>query len=195
MVFLAVSAAYLYTYPQANVFYAGVVLLHASAGLVASVWLALLLTRLWRNGTVIARLGWVLLAGGAVLGLVLIRIGTASPEWNWLYVHIALSLAGVGLLLADWTGRWGWLSAGASGAAARVLIFLAVLAGLGFAARYVRESAWLSRARIEDPSMPPATMNGEGDGPEGAFFPSSAQVYGGQTIPSKYFMESDSCKR
>ena len=38
-------------------------------------------------------------------------------------------------------------------------------------------------------------MNGEGDGPSGPFFPSSAQVYGGQKIPSNFFMESDSCKR
>ncbi len=195
LVFLAVSAGYLYAYPQANVFYAGVVLLHASAGLVASVWLALLLARLLRNGTVVARLGWAFLTGGAILGLVLIRIGTSRPEWNWLYLHIALSLAGVGLLLADWSGRRGWLSAGASGAVVRVLIFLALLTGLGFAARYSRESGWLRRARIENPSLPPATMNDEGDGPQGAFFPSSAQVYGRQKIPSKYFMESDSCRR
>src|SRR5260370_28869008 len=38
-------------------------------------------------------------------------------------------------------------------------------------------------------------MNGEGDGADGPFFPSSAQVYGKQKIPSKFFMESDSCKR
>jgi hypothetical protein len=38
-------------------------------------------------------------------------------------------------------------------------------------------------------------MDGEGDGPQGLFFPSSAQVYGTKKIPSKYFMESDSCKR
>src|SRR5438034_4848896 len=43
--------------------------------------------------------------------------------------------------------------------------------------------------------MPPATMNDEGDGPQGHFFPSSAQVYGREKIPSKFFMESDSCKR
>ena len=195
LVFLAVSAAYLYTFPQPNVFYAGVVLLHALAGLVATAWLALLLTGLLRNGTIVSRLGWVLVAGGATLGLVLIRIGTARSEWNWLYLHIALSLAGIGLLLAESAGRRGWLSAGATGIAARVLISLPVLAGLGLGARYVRESGWLSRARIENPSLPPTTMNNEGDGPQGAFFPSSAQVYGGQKIPSKYFMESDSCKR
>ncbi len=38
-------------------------------------------------------------------------------------------------------------------------------------------------------------MDGEGDGPSGPFFPSSAQVYGGEKIPSQFFMESDSCKR
>ena len=38
-------------------------------------------------------------------------------------------------------------------------------------------------------------MNDEGDGPQGDFFPSSAQVYGKQKIPSKFFMESDSCQR
>ncbi len=195
LVFLAVSAAYLYTYPQATVFYAGVVLLHALAGLVATGWLVFLLTRLLRNGTIVSRLGWVLVLGGATVGLVLIRIGTARPEWNWLYLHIGLCLAGVGLLLAEWAGRRGWLAAGAGGTAARVVILFVVLAGLGLGAGYVRESGWLSRTRIHNPSMPPVTMNEEGDGPQGAFFPSSAQVYGGQKIPSKYFMESDSCKR
>ncbi len=44
--FLVVSAIYLYAFPQANVLYAGVVLLHAAAGVVASVWLLLWLVRL-----------------------------------------------------------------------------------------------------------------------------------------------------
>ena len=57
------------------------------------------------------------------------------------------------------------------------------------------KSRWANRARIENPDMPPVDMDGEGDGPEGRFFPSSAQVYGSQKIPSKFFMESDSCKR
>jgi Tfp pilus assembly protein PilF len=72
---------------------------------------------------------------------------------------------------------------------------LALLAAIGYGARYVRESRWQNRARIENPAMPPATMNDEGDGPEGHFFPSSAQVYGKKKIPSKFFLESDSCKR
>ena len=55
--FLALSAIYLYAYPQANVFYAGVVLLHAVAGVVASVWLLLWLVRKWRKGEPLVRAG------------------------------------------------------------------------------------------------------------------------------------------
>ena len=71
---------------------------------------------------------------------------------------------------------------------------MALLAGLGYGANYIRES-WQTRLRIQNPIMPPESMNEEGDGANGPFFPSSAQVYGNQKIPSKFFMESDSCKR
>src|SRR5260370_550241 len=71
---------------------------------------------------------------------------------------------------------------------------LAAMAGVGYGGQYIRES-WQTGSRIQNPTMPPDTMNGEGDGPEGSFFPSSAQVYGKQKIPSKFFMESESCKR
>src|SRR3989442_768125 len=195
LVFLVVSATYLYTFPQPNIFYAVIVLLHATTGVVAAVMLAIFFFRLLRNGSFAARVGWVLLAAGAVIGIVLIKTGTPRVEWNWLYVHILLSLAGVGILFADWAGNRGWLGIGAARAVLRLAICLLALAGLGYGARYVRESRWQKHARIENPAMPPANMSGEGDGPEGAFFPSSAQVYGKRKIPSKFFMESDSCKR
>src|SRR6266436_2232633 len=195
LVFLVVSATYLYTFPQPNIFYAVLVLLHATTGVVAAVMLAIFFSRLLRNGSFAARAGWVLLAAGAVIGIVLIKIGTPRVEWNWLYVHILLSLAGVGILFADWAGNRGWLGTGAARAVLRSAICLLALAGLGYGAHYVRESRWQKHARIENPAMPPANMSGEGDGPEGAFFPSSAQVFGGKKIPSKFFMESDSCQR
>ena len=197
--FLALSAFYLYTFPQANVFYAVIVLLHAVGGVLAGILLIPTLVRFLRSGNLVSRVGWLTIAAGAVLGLILIKTGTLRTEWNKLYYHIALSVVGIGLLVA------GRLSAGASSnsspigsrvaaGALRVVFCLAILAGIGWAARYVRES-WQTRNRIENPTMPPDTMNGEGDGPEGSFFPSSAQVYGKQKIPSKFFMESDSCKR
>src|ERR1700680_963871 len=192
--FLVISAAYLYTFPQPSIFYAGVVLLHAFSGVIAAILLVPSLIRLLRHGSFLARAGWLLIAGGAVLGLILIKTGTARTEWRWLYFHIVISLIGLGLLIADQLGRRGWLGSGVATAALRTAICLAVLAGIGYSARYVRES-WQTRSRIQNPTMPPDNMNAEGDGPEGAFFPSSAQVYGGQKIPSKFFMESDSCKR
>ena len=195
LVFLSVSAFYLYGFPQTNVFYAVVVLLHALAGAAAAIVLVILLVPIFRDATTLNRIGWLLMLGGALLGCVLIKTGTPRTEWNRLYIHIALSLAGVGILFAEWTGTSGWLPLKTSGSITRVAITLMVFAAIGAGARYLRESGWRGSARIVNPLMPPADMNGEGDGPQGAFFPSSAQVLGAQKIPSQYFMESNSCKR
>ncbi len=190
--FLGVSAIYLYAFPQANVLYAGVVLLHAVAGVVASVLLLLWLVRSWRQGEPLVRVGMVLLFLGAIPGLVLIYTGTLRTEWPLVYVHLGLSFLGAGLIAAARIGDHGWLP---RRAVLRVAAVLAVLAVLPPVARYFREARWNQHGRIENPALPPLTMNGEGDGPSGPFFPSSAQVYGGEKIPSKFFMESDSCKR
>ncbi len=195
LIFLFISAGYLYTFPQPNVFYAAVVLLHAVVGVLAALLLVIFLSPLLRDKSTVSQLGWVLLAGGAAFGLVLVRTGTARPEWNLLYAHILLSVVGAGIVFAEWLGAHGWLSPKLRGSIMRCAICLLVLGALGAGARYVRESRWQNLARIENPLMPPASMNDEGDGANGPFFPSSAQVYGGQKIPSKFFMESDSCKR
>ncbi len=194
LAFLLISAAYLYALPQPNIFYAGVVLLHALAGIVTAIVLALFLFRRVKNESLPARAGWLFVAAGAVLGVILIKTGTPRSEWKWLYFHIVISLLGVGLLIADQLGQRGWLVSNAGESVLRIAICLVVLAGIGGGARYVRES-WQTRGHIQNPTMPPDSMNAEGDGPGGAFFPSSAQVYGKHKIPSKFFMESDSCKR
>src|ERR1700730_7323908 len=191
---LVITAAYLYTFPQPNTFYAVVVPLHALGGVVAAILVVPTLLRVLRSGSWFSRAGWTLIATGAILGLILIKTGTPRTEWRWLYLHIAISLVGVAVLFAEWLGERGWLASSFGSDAIRATICLVALAAVGYSARYIRES-WQTRNRIENPAMPPATMNEEGDGPQGAFFPSSAQVYGGQKIPSKYFMESDSCQR
>jgi len=199
LAFLAISAAYLYTFPQATIFYAGIVLLHAAGGVLAAVFLIPALFRLLRTGSLSIRLGWLLIAAGAAVGLVLIKTGTLRTEWNKLYLHIALSLAGMGLLIAArlnarTSSEAAPIGSRLASSAIRIVLCLGVLAGIGYGARYIRQG-WETRSRIQNPTMPPDNMNGEGDGPEGSFFPSSAQVYGKQKIPSKFFMESDSCKR
>jgi tetratricopeptide (TPR) repeat protein len=187
--FLVVSAIYLYAFPQANVLYAGVVLLHAVAGVVASVLLLLWLLRSWRQGEPLVRAGMIFLFLGAIPGLVLIYTGALRTHWTLVYVHIGVSFLGAALIAA---ARLTWLS---HHALIRVAAVLAVLAVVVPVARYLRDARWNQHGRIENPTLPPVSMDGEGDGPTGPFFPSSAQVYGGQKIPSKFFMESDSCKR
>ncbi len=171
--FLVVSAIYLYAFPQANVFYAGVVLLHAVAGVVVSVLLVLWLIRSWRQGEPLVRVGMVFLFLGAIPGLVLIYTGALRTEWTLVYIHIGVSFLGAGLIAA---ARLKSLS---RHAVIRVTAVLALLAVLAPVARYLREARWNQRGRIENPTLPPVSMDGEGDGPTGPFFPSSAQVYGG----------------
>ncbi len=194
IVFLSVSAGYLYAFPQPTIVYAGVVLLHAFAGVIVTILLVPALARFVRHGTFLQRAGWVLIATGAALGIILIKTGTARSEWKWFYLHIAISLLGVGFLLAERLGTGRSRTSSYAKAALRTAICLLAIAALGYGAYRVRES-WQARGRIQNPSIPPENMNGEGDGPQGSFFPSSAQVYGNQKIPSKFFMESDSCKR
>jgi hypothetical protein len=194
VVFLVFSAFYLYAFPQANVFYACIVLLHTLTGVLLAVFLVPSLLRLLRTGSITSRAGWLLITVGAVVGLILIKTGTSRAEWNKLYLHILISMAGIGLLVAVWLGKRGWMGTTPVGTFMRLAVCVALLAAVGYGARYVRES-WHARVRIQNPTMPPDTMNGEGDGPQGAFFPSSAQVIGTDKIPSKFFMESDACQR
>src|SRR6266404_9580105 len=195
IIFLFISAAYHFAFPQANIFYAADVLLHVAAGTLTSILLLPFLRRILGEANRATAIGWILLSAGALLGLVLIYKGTRRADWNWLYLHIFLCLAGVGILVSEWAGRRGWLASGRGAAVVRPILCFAILAALSFGAKYARESRWQLSLTINNPALPPASMDAEGDGPQGPFFPSSAQVYGGQKIPSKFFMESDSCQR
>jgi Flp pilus assembly protein TadD len=189
--FLFLSAVYLFAFPQTNLAYGLVVILHVLLGILTSVLLVPYLWRLYREGRLLAEAEWLVLTIGAVLGLYLIHKGTRRADWNWAYAHIVFSLIPVAVLIARrWSTKRAFsLSWGA------VTVSFALLALLSTSAWYVRHSRWEQSARIVNPKMPPAEMGGEGDGPEGPFFPSSAQVKSGEKIPSKFFMESDSCQR
>ncbi len=94
---LVASAAYLYPFPQANLIYPAVVVIHVVGGMVASVVGAIMLSRLLRQGSWIWKAGWLLLAAGTALGLLLIYTGTAHSEFRWLYAHIVFVHGGRGL--------------------------------------------------------------------------------------------------
>jgi Flp pilus assembly protein TadD len=192
---LALSAIYLYSYPTATILYGGGVLVHAGAGILLAICLIPILRRVFSESTTLARIGWILLAGGTALGLVLIKVGTPNRLRAWLYLHIALSAAGILLLASEWIARRGWFGRGPAGAAAGFAALALALTGIAAGSWWTRNVAWKSGYRVVNPKMPAETMGGEGDGPEGKFFPSSVQTRDKKNIPAKYFMQSQACER
>jgi tetratricopeptide (TPR) repeat protein len=197
LVFLTATAAYLYGYPSATITYAVVDLFHVAAGVVVFLLLLAFLVPLLWSATNLARFGWLLLAAGTILGIALIKIGTPHRLWDWLYAHIALCVVGTFLLLADWLHSRGWLGrtsvSRVLGFASLAVLTFAISAGLW----WTREIGWReARAnRIINPLMPPDSMDREGDGASGKFFPSSAQTKHDVNIPPQYFMKSEACQR
>ena len=195
LIVLIVSAAYLYGYPSATISYGVVVLFHIAAGIFFTILLVAFLIRRLTKETLVARFGWLALAAGAILGIVLIKTGTPIHLKRWLYAHIAFCVLGSLLVATSWMISRGWLG---SGVAQRGLGFVALLlltVGIVAGAWWTREIAWKNTNRIINPHMPPESMDSEGDGSQGKFFPSSAQTRHGVNIPSQYFMKSDACQR
>src|SRR5437660_10244197 len=194
LVALTLSAVYLYGYPSATIFYFIVDLLHVALGIVLAILLFFCVVRLLPRETLLGRLGWLWLAAGALLGIVLIKIGTPLRLKPWLYAHIALCVLGTLFLATAWLiskGRLGNSALKRSlGFAALTLLTMAMAAG----AWWTREVAWQNANRISNPLMPPESMDREGDGPRGKFFPSSAQTKHGRNIPSQSIMKSDDCQ-
>jgi len=192
---LTLSAIYLYAFPAATIIYGGGVLLHTGAGILLAVLLTPILRTVFRESGLAEKLAWMLLAAGTVLGLVLIKIGTPNRFKTWLYLHIALCAIGVLLLLTSWVARRNWLGKGIAGAGTSFAAVALLLTAIGAGSWWVRTVAWKNAYRVENPKMPAATMDGEGDGPSGKFFPSSVQTRDGGYIPAKYFMQSQACER
>jgi len=192
---LFLTAAYIFVWPAANVPYFAAVLLHLVAGIVLVVVLALSLRSILAAASPAQRIGWPLLALGGVLGLILIFTGTRKSDWPLLFAHVGACIAGGALLLSAWAGRRGFMVGSYLKGAVRggVFVIAAVLVTMG--AWWVRTVPWEHANRIENPQIAPATMNAEGDGPAGLYFPSSAQTKHGGRIPADYFIESDACQR
>jgi len=195
LVALMVSALYLYGYPSATITYALADLLHIALGILFTILLVYYLLRLLPNETLLARLGWILLAAGAVIGIVLIKVGTPIRLKSWLFAHIALCIVGALFLATSWLASRGWLGRGILQRGLGFAALALLTAGIAAGAWWTREVTWEKTNRITNPLMPPETMDNEGDGPQGKFFPSSAQTRHGGNIPSQYFMKSDACQR
>lgn len=178
---LALNGAYLAAFNSATLFYMANVLLHFVAG-VALVILLLTLLRRAKGG---ARLAALLLIGSALPALYLVIKGNTLEQRAWLYAHIAIAAAGAAALCVwAWPRyrRFGPLLAGS----------LAALALLPLAA-HLQSRWWPNPAdRIRNQAPAPASMEEEGEGPRGPFWPSSARTNQG-LIPADYFLDSEQC--
>ncbi|ABF40684.1 Tetratricopeptide repeat protein [Candidatus Koribacter versatilis Ellin345] len=194
LAFLVVSAIYLYAWPAPNLVYPAVVLAHAGFGVLVTLLGLRYIPKLRTSGLLAGSAG-ALMGVGAVIGIVLIFIGTSRPQRYALWAHIAFCVVAV-VLLATWLVRQRRANSGVSsgtpwGAFAGIVALVAVVS---VAAWYAR-GFWSKQYAIKNPNAAPLTMDDEGDGSTGMFFPSSAQVAGKRKIPAKFFMESDACAR
>jgi len=192
---LFITAVYVFAWPSASIVYFAGVILHVAGGVVLLLLLPFLLRRILRKTTAVGRAGWILLAIGGVLGAVLIFTGTRRHEWPLVAAHIVTCVAGGALVASAWAGKRGLLSNSNLAAAFRSVIFLAAGALAVGGAWWLRTVPWERAHIIENPPISPETMDNEGDGPQGPFFPSSAQTADGQHIPANYFTESQACER
>lgn len=179
---LAVNAGYLYAFETPSLFYVVNVFLHLGLGLALGVLLFLYLRRSWRELSLEGKLAAGLLTLSFLTGVYLIYTGTSRPHLSALNLHILLSCAAVGLLVIHLAIRrqaWGLALAGA---AVGLAIPLVVQWG-GINTGYV----------IRNPVVVPTSMEEEGAGPGSPFWPSSSNTNVNTTIPSNFFMDSESC--
>jgi Flp pilus assembly protein TadD len=195
VVMLFVTAIYLHVLPSPTLTYVAIVLVHAGIGVVTVLYLLPKLRQILSFKDGAHNAGWLLIVAGAGVGIALFFIGTSRPNWKWMYSHEVLSFAGLALLSAYWVGSKGWLARTRVHAALRYAAFLVLFGAIGIGGWQIRQGRWLASHQIKNPPNAPLSMDAEGDGAQGAFFPSSAQTMHRGGIPSKYFMESTACQR
>ena len=192
---LAATAMFLYAYPAASLVYEAVVVVHIVLGVALLIFAVPALWRSLRETSAMERTGWIILLVGGVIGTVLLFTGGRRDKWLVLTSHEALSVLALAVLLWVWGGRRGWLARNTATSVLRFSVVLVALCGLAAGAWWLRTVPWQRAYTIHNPTIAPAAMGEEGDGPKGPFYPSAAQTSTGGTVPEDYFMDSATCKR
>ena len=193
-VLLFLNSLWLLAAPSASLAYVANVVAHPLLGLgLAASTLVWVMGRPRSFGRLLSA-GLGLLGVGLLLGGGVLVVGATRP-WEWLLdLHVAASAAGAVLVGAHaWRMAAGGLAP--SWAIRGGLAALAVAALMTPALRAAWDAGWRDAHRIVNPVRPPATMEGEGDGPDSPFFPSSARTNTGDVIPADFFLTSETCGR
>ena len=188
---LAVNSAYLAARADASLFYFANVALHVALGFACSATVSRLARRAWPSLDGLWRAAASLFAVGSLLGVALLFTGATRPYRPVLYAHAALvGLAAVLALLAGARRALAFAAPAARAAA----VAAAVLAAAAPVARVLADR-YPPQHRIVNPALAPLAMEGEGQGPQGPFFPSSGETNVGGVVPSNFFMKSQDCAR
>ena len=191
---LLFTAAYEYAWPTPTIHYYALVALHLVAGILFLLLLFFLSGKIWRHSPALERTAWSFLVLGGGIGVALIFTGTLRNDFPLLYTHIIASILGVILLLGSCMRRTRFFSTAISAAACWTII-VAAFASASYGEWWLRNTRWQAAYKIENPKVAPATMNDEGGGSAGPFFPASVQVANNAQIPKEFFLESETCKQ
>jgi tetratricopeptide (TPR) repeat protein len=166
LVLLVLNSAYLAAFAQASILYELNVLLHLGLGLALAV----------------VAVGWArsyprecgaFVASAAAAMYLVFRGNLVEHRWA-LWLHVALALAALILIGRKYRLAYAGVAC--------------VLAALAASATVLRP-----RETIENPLIPPLSMDQEGGGAQSPFAPSSAQTNTGKIIPANFFMDSEAC--
>jgi len=191
MLALGLNSLYLAARAEASLFYFGNVALHVVLGLATAALVGGLARRRWAGLGAAWRSAAIVAAAGTALGAALLVTGATRPWRPLLYAHVGLLALGALLALAAGLRRGLPVPPGAVRWSATAAGLLALAAP---AARLAADR-FPPRHAIVNPSLPPPSMEGEGQGARGPFFPSSGETSTGGPVPSNFFMTSADCAR
>jgi Tfp pilus assembly protein PilF len=195
---LVVNSSWLLSLDDPSVGYLVGLFVHFGLGSLLTVLFLLYLRQTWSDWSRLGRWSAAILLISAGLGVFLLLFGATRPwagfgePMRWVGPAHAL-VGGFGvLLMVGWLAgrlpRWSM--------AWRVIwVVLLFSLSLPIVWRWFGREERAARAAIINPLTPPLTMDGEGQGPKGPFFPSSATTNTGGTIPANFFLTSESCAR
>jgi hypothetical protein len=193
---LALNSAYLSAFPAASLPYYAQAILHAGLGVAllvgALVWARVRRPRLTTLPGAALALG---LVAGA-LGVAILWLGATQPYRGLLMAHVVASAAAVVLAVLATTRHLSASPRPGLRRAFAVAVALVAVAGVGaVVATLTRDTRLRETYAIRNPQAPPTSMDGEGAGAGGPFFPSSAETTTRGIIPSDFFLSSRSCER
>src|SRR5260370_5714746 len=162
---LVLTGAYLYALPSATIFYFANVALHSGLGVLVALGLLVYLFRGLGKDSLLTKFGWLLLAVGAALGIVLMVIGTPHRFQTWLYAHIAFCVVAVILLAVAWMLQRGWLGVSPLQRTMRFALLLVATGGVAAGGVWGRHVAWQNFSRVGEPPILPATEGKKEAGP------------------------------